>query len=50
MKMMYKCLPENENRGIRCKISLKKEGHHGVGSKKGIFFDVDYQKWVSFSV
>ena len=42
--------------GVRCKISSKKMGHFGVGTKKkkkkknGGFFGVYSQKWGSFSV
>ena len=46
MKVTYKCLPENESMGIRCKISLKKGGHSEWTPKKyGIFFDVDSQNF-----
>ena len=53
MKVTYKCLPENENRGpsgIRCKISSKRGGHSVWTSKNGGFFGVDSQKWRSFGV
>ena len=39
MKVTYKCLPENENRGIQCKISSKKGGHSVWAPKKwGLFW------------
>ena len=39
VKVTYKCLPENESRGIRCKTSSKKNrGHLGQGTQKNGFF------------
>ena len=51
MKVTYKCLPENENRGHSVYDFVEKRGSFGVGTKKnGGFFGVDSQKWGSFSV
>ena len=52
MKVTFKCLYRRTKiGGVRCKISSKKRGSFGVGTKKmGAFFGVGSQKLGSFSV